>query len=100
MPAQKKRTNCVLCGVSLAAYPRYRIYCPTCARRAHPSKYKSPEEKREYKPTYIPNYNMAQAAKPAHPKYIGPSVAEMDAEARKLGVSYGKYVLMLQQERI
>lgn len=73
---------------------------PTCARRAHPSKYKSPEEKHEYKPTYIPNYNMAPAAKPARPKYTGPSVAEIDAAAKKLGVSYGKYVLMLQQGRI
>lgn len=100
MPAQKKHTNCVLCGVSLAAYPRHRTYCPTCARRAHPSKYKSPEEKREYKPAYIPNYNMAPAAKPARPKYTGPSAAEIDAEAKKLGISYGKYVLMLQQERI
>lgn len=59
-----------------------------------------PEEKHEYKTTYIPNYNMAPAAKPSRPKYTGPSVAEIDAEAKKLGVSYGKYVLMLQQGRI
>lgn len=29
MPAQKKHTNCVLCGVSLAAYPRHRTYTPS-----------------------------------------------------------------------
>lgn len=72
MPAQKKHTNCVLCGVSLAAYPRHRTYCPTCARRAHPSKYKSTEEKREYKPTYIPDYNMAPEAKTLPPEVHGP----------------------------
>lgn len=29
MPAQKKHTNCVLCSVSLAAYPRHRTYVAT-----------------------------------------------------------------------
>lgn len=98
MPAQKKHANCVLCGVSLATYPRQRTYCPTCARRTNPSAYKPKEERREYTHLYA-SICMDSAAKPARPKYTGPSIAEMDAEAKKLGISYGKYVLMLQQER-
>ena len=100
MPAQKKRTNCVLCGVSLAAYPKQRTYCPTCARRANPTAYKPREERRKYERTYAASCTLQPGQATPRPKYTGPSVAEIDAEAQKLGVSCGKYVLMLHQGRI